>query len=216
MMVIVDYAHDKGLAVADAVQLISSFSGGDLIGRLGSGWLMDNKLVPLKYLALVSMLGTGLLMQATTITSDFVTFFAISAVLGLLSGLINILLNILFCKYMGTERASLSFGLSAFFCGLVTLARPAVVGHFRDSKDGSYDGLLTLLGLVSIVAGALWLLEPFLKRSVNGGGSGTSTPSDARSIDIHAKPAFTNSISNVLRYDLQSPVYVAAAVPTRF
>lgn len=40
MMVIVDYANDKGLAVADSVQLISAFSGGDLIGRLGSGWLM--------------------------------------------------------------------------------------------------------------------------------------------------------------------------------
>lgn len=163
MMIIVDYAGDKKIAVHSSIYLINAFSGGDLIGRLGSGWLMDNKLIPLKYLALVSSVGIGLLLQATTMTCDFHVLMAISGVLGLLSGLINILLNILFCKYLGTKRAPLAFGLSAFFCGLVTLLRPMVVGYFRDG-GGSYDGLLSLLGFGSAVTGCLWFLEPCLAR----------------------------------------------------
>lgn len=160
------------------------------------------------------MLGTGLLMQATTITGNFYAFFAISAVLGLLSGLINILLNILFCKYLGTERASLSFGLSAFFCGLVTLARPAVVGHFRDSKDGSYDGLLTVLGFVSVAAGALWLLEPMLKRSLNGNKTpelknGVNAVNSVNGLENHLKAV------NCLKSDLNgnTSVIVMGPVP---
>ncbi|KAI1307575.1 Monocarboxylate transporter 7 [Halotydeus destructor] len=160
MMIICDYASDKNIPVDKSVQLISAFSLGDLLGRLGSGWVMDKQLVSGKILALMSSVGIGVLLQMTTVTDDFVIFMVISCSLGLLSGLMNVLLNSLFCSYISPQKASLSFGLSCFLCGLVTLGRPAVVGYYRDSESGSYDGLLSVLGVISCAVGSLWLFEP--------------------------------------------------------
>lgn len=163
-MIIVDFSLDKGISIAQSVHILNSFAAGDLIGRLGSGWFMDNKIVSLKFLAFVSTTGTGLLLSVTPLFEDYYFFLTISAILGLLSGTMNILLNVLFCKYVGSSNAALAFGLSAFFCGVCTLGRPLVVGHFRDQVDGSYDGLFITLGVISMVIGSVWLFESFIRR----------------------------------------------------
>jgi MFS family permease len=92
----------------------------------------------------------------------------ISCLMGLLSGVINILLNLLFCHYIGSDKAALAFGLSSFLSGIATLARPLVVGYFRDSPtNGSYNGLLMSLGVFCVCTGFLWFLEPLLMRKQN-------------------------------------------------
>lgn len=40
-MVIVDFSVDRGIDFFSAVTLLSAFSGADLVGRLGSGWISD-------------------------------------------------------------------------------------------------------------------------------------------------------------------------------
>lgn len=162
-MIIVDLSLDKGIVMESAVNLINANAAGDLIGRLGSGWFMDNKIFPLRMLSMFASVGIGILLCATPYVSNYWIFIGVSAVIGFLSGLINILLNILFCKYVGSDKAALAFGLSAFFSGAATLARPMVVGSFRDGQ-GSYDGLLLSLGAVSILVGFLWVFEPCLRK----------------------------------------------------
>lgn len=162
-MIIVDFSLDKGISISQSVNLLNSFAAGDLIGRLASGWFMDNSIFPLQFLALFSTTGIGILLSVTTLANNYYFFLIISAILGLLSGTINILLNVLFCKYVGSDKAALAFGLSAFFCGLCTLGRPLVVGHFRDQIGGSYDGLFVTLGIITILIGSLWLFESCIK-----------------------------------------------------
>lgn len=162
-MIIVDFSLDRGIRISHSVHLLNSFAAGDLIGRLASGWFMDNSIFPLQFLALFSTTGIGILLSVTTLANNYYFFLIISAILGLLSGTINILLNVLFCKYVGSDKAALAFGLSAFFCGLCTLGRPLVVGHFRDQIGGSYDGLFITLGIITILIGSLWLFESCIK-----------------------------------------------------
>ncbi|KAI1307574.1 Monocarboxylate transporter 13 [Halotydeus destructor] len=161
-MIIVDYAADKKILANKAAQLIGGYSLGDLIGRLGSGWLMDNNVIPDHYLAMLSSVGVGLLLNMTTLTENYVAFLIISFSLGSLSGLINVLLNNLYCRYISIKRASLAFGLTAFVSGLLALGRPAALGYFRDSESGSYDGLFVVLGCVSCLIGSLWLFKSLL------------------------------------------------------
>ncbi|XP_015786898.1 monocarboxylate transporter 13 [Tetranychus urticae] len=164
-MVNVDLAVDKGITRNYAVHLITTFSAGDLVGRLGSGWFMDNRLVPLKYLAMFNIFTIGVLLKCIPLTSSYHILATISTALGFISGIIVNMLNILFCKYLGTENSPLAFGLSSFFCGLTTLVRPMLVGYYRDAAYGSYDGLFNLLSVLGFLASALWLTEPFINRS---------------------------------------------------
>ena len=163
-MIVVDFALDRHISVTQGVDLITAFSVGDLIGRLGSGVAFDKKIMPLKYIALISSSGIGLFMLIAIYVDGYVAFIIISSLLGFLSGVINVLLNQLFCKYLGAEKAALAFGISAFISGIGTIARPVVVGTFRDQTNGSYDGLFITLGVASFVTGLLWLLEPLLNR----------------------------------------------------
>lgn len=162
VMIVIDFAQDKGISVTHGVDLISAFSLGDLIGRLGSGFILDRKVIPLQFVALSCTLLIGVFMNASIIAHGYVNFMLISGSLGFLSGIIVALLNQLFCKYLGADKAALAFGISAFMAGAVTTIRPLVVGSFRDQVDGSYDGLFMSLGVVSVLTGLLWFMEPLV------------------------------------------------------
>ncbi|XP_074600515.1 monocarboxylate transporter 13-like [Brevipalpus obovatus] len=164
IMVAIDHAVDKGISRTNAVHLITMFSAGDLISRLGSGLFLDNPIIPTKYLSMGAIISTGVLLKCVPLSSDYYYLMGISCGLGLISGMVVTMLNTLFCKYLGTENAPMAFGLSSFFCGFATLLRPMLVGYFRDRTNGSYDGLFDLLSVFGILAGALWLLEPFINR----------------------------------------------------
>lgn len=168
-MVIVDYSLDAGLPMNSSVTLLNSFSIGDLIGRLVSGIVLDSCRVKLKHISLFAITGIGGLMIATPalaqLNYSYQLLIMVNICMGLLSGLINVLLNNLFCFYIGSDLAALAFGLSAFISGILTLARPSLVGYFRDRSGGSYDGLFITLGIASLITGALWLSEPWINSS---------------------------------------------------
>lgn len=174
-MIIVDYARDRGLTMATSVDLINSFAIGDLVGRLASGLVVDRNIIKLKYITMISTTGIGVLLCLAPFAKSYLSVIVIAALLGLLSGVINILLNQLFCHYIGSDQAALCFGLSAFLSGVATLARPLVVGYFRDSDAGSYKGLLLTMGFCAIITGFLWFLEPFLVRRENDSKCASNT-----------------------------------------
>ncbi|RWS16307.1 monocarboxylate transporter-like protein [Dinothrombium tinctorium] len=164
IMVIVDHAEDRGIANDVAAQLITTYSGGDLVGRLGSGWFVDRNVIPIKYLGMISVAFIGLVLKAVPFMSNFNILTIASLALGFLSGTFVVLLNILFCKYLGTNDTPLALGLSSFFCGLTTLVRPIVVGYYRDAINGSYDGLFNSLSVAALFTAVLWFFEPIIKR----------------------------------------------------
>lgn len=107
---------------------------------------------------MASNLLIAVLFNLLNFVSDYYSLMVITLLLGILAGMIVILINVCLCEYLGKNKASLAFGLSAFFCGLATLARPTLVGYFRDIQ-GSYNGLFTLLSILCYMASLIWLAE---------------------------------------------------------
>lgn len=105
----------------------------------------------------------AILFNLLSFVNDYYGLLVITTVLGILSGMIVILINVCLCEYLGKNKASLAFGLSAFFCGLATLARPNLVGYFRDIQ-GSYIGLFSLLSLLCYTASLIWMIETIVAR----------------------------------------------------
>ena len=162
VMVIVDHAVDRGIGISQAVMLLSAFAAADLCGRLGSGWISDKGLVKRRNVACVSIMSIGILLWIIPTASTFSVFLTISLALGLFCGSIMILFSILLVEYVGIEMMPVALGSSTFACGVATIARPAVIGYFRD-VHGSYDGLFQTLGAASMVTATLWLGEPLFQ-----------------------------------------------------
>lgn len=117
-----------------------------------------------------------MLFNLLNFVSDYYSLLAITLLLGILAGMIVILINVCLCEYLGKNKASLAFGLSAFFCGLATLARPNLVGYFRDIQ-GSYNGLFSLLSMLCYAASVIWLCEIVVtKMNIKQKLSGSNLP----------------------------------------
>lgn len=159
VMVVVDFAVDRGIDISVAVTLLSAFAGADLCGRLGSGWISDKGLVKRKNVARTSIMLIGLMLISLPHLTSFTSIFAASLLLGLFSGSIMILFSILLVEYVGIEKMPVALGTSTFTCGMATMLRPAVIGYFRDTHD-SYDGLFAFLASLSIFSALLWAIEP--------------------------------------------------------
>lgn len=161
VMVIVDHAVDRGIGISQAVLLLSAFAAADLCGRLGSGWISDKNLVKRRNIACISIMSIGILLWIIPCASTFPVFLSISLALGLFCGSIMILFSLLLVEYVGIELMPVALGSSTFACGVATIARPAVIGYFRD-VHGSYDGLFQTLGVASMMTATLWLGEPLI------------------------------------------------------
>lgn len=162
VMVVVDFAVDRGIEISIAVVLLSAFAAADLCGRLGSGWISDKGLMKRKTVASSAITVIGLLLLVIPFASSYSMLFIISLLLGLASGSIMILFSILLVEYVGIEKMPVALGTSTFTCGMATMLRPAVIGFFRDSHN-SYDGLFSFLAALALVSSVMWFIEPCIK-----------------------------------------------------
>lgn len=128
-----------------------------------TGWIIDRKYCANKHYFLACSLLIAILLNVLNFVKDYYGLLLITMFLGMLAGMIVILINVCLCEYLGKNKASLAFGLSAFCCGLATLARPNLVGYFRDIQ-GSYNGLFNLLSVLCYIACLFWTIEILITR----------------------------------------------------
>uniref|UniRef100_A0A147BK25 Putative monocarboxylate transporter n=1 Tax=Ixodes ricinus TaxID=34613 RepID=A0A147BK25_IXORI len=78
-----------------------------------------------------------------------------SVILGWCTGAIEILIHVFFMELVESVNFSVCFGAASLMAGLSGLARPPIIGHFRDGL-GNYKGLFWLLGTLSACNVVLW------------------------------------------------------------
>ncbi|KAM7290950.1 monocarboxylate transporter 1 [Ixodes scapularis] len=71
------------------------------------------------------------------------------------AGATEILIHVFFMELVESANFSVCFGAASLMAGLSGLARPPIIGHFRDGL-GSYRGLFWLLGTLSACNVVLW------------------------------------------------------------
>lgn len=166
LMILVDFAEDKGFTKRDGAVLLSATAIGDASARLISGFLSDRKFCDRRTL----LGGTALLAGAlsSTLPSMRADYYALAATLCVLFGWCNGSVVVLFgpvlADHVGVANLGLSGGVIRFVMGLVYLAVPRVTGYFKD-EVGSYDGLLYLISIGSFLVGLMWTVE-FIYRTL--------------------------------------------------
>ncbi|XP_064481695.1 uncharacterized protein LOC135394728 isoform X2 [Ornithodoros turicata] len=184
MTVIVDFATDRNVDRWNAVFLISAYTIADLVARLGSGWITDRGLLSRSTMMGSHLFIWGVTLYLTPACNEYYYQLTSSVVCGWCNGCTLILIAVLFMELVGIEKLGVCFGVATFLTGLLGLARPAIIGYFRDSR-GDYEGLFNLLGGLAVSVAFVWLClsvkhrcEARLRKLKSGVTDGIVTLSD--------------------------------------
>ncbi|KFM62125.1 Monocarboxylate transporter 12, partial [Stegodyphus mimosarum] len=169
LMVVIDFAADRGVTIDQSVFFVSAFSIGDLVGRLSFGWIADMQFIRRSNLIRSYLFVMGTLTAVLPFCYYVELLFAASIVLGILSGSVMVNHSVLLSEYLGLRKLPIAMGFSVCLVGLTSFLRPVIIGFFRDERQ-SYDQLFIFLGLLVISVTLIWsleLLSPFITRYRN-------------------------------------------------
>ena len=145
----------KGFDKATARNVVSTLALAILVGRLGTGFLLDRIWAPFVTLPILSAPAIGCLLLA----GDSLTLplaFACALVVGLAAGAETDLMAYLASRYFGMAHYGKIYGLLYVPFGLMAGLSPAIYGWSRDAT-GSYESALQVAAGLFVV-GAVILL----------------------------------------------------------
>ncbi|GFR09055.1 monocarboxylate transporter 9, partial [Trichonephila clavata] len=164
LTVVVDFSRDKGLPMESEKFLIHALTIGDLTGRLCFGWVTDKNVLSFPIFMMLVFLFQGMFICLLPFAMTFVAYMMVLILYGVTAGIIFVYFPVLVYKYVDQKDQAIGVGCVGLFSGVVTFGIPPLIGFFRD-QIGSYDGLFYIIGLMSIITGCLWLLEPMFLKS---------------------------------------------------
>jgi|SRR5580704_7940571 MFS family permease len=148
---------DRGISPWHAALCASILGGSSVLGRIGTGWLLDRFFGARVafVVSLVTAAGIFILARANT----FAAGSSASALIGVGAGGEAAITPYLLTRYFGLRAFSTLYGLTWTFYAAAGAAGPVILGRAFDST-GSYAFLLTILAGVLSVAAATNLLLP--------------------------------------------------------
>jgi len=148
---------DRGITPSDAALCAALLGGVSVLGRVGTGWLLDRFFGA--HVALVVNLmtaaGVALLAHAHTFTAGA----AAAALLGIGAGGEAAITPYLLTRYFGLRAFSTLYGLTWTFYAAAGATGPVILGRAFD-VTGSYASLLISLSIALMVAATANLLLP--------------------------------------------------------
>nr|XP_054923013.1 monocarboxylate transporter 9-like [Dermacentor andersoni] len=153
---LVDFAIDRGVSVSNAVTVLSTSSVACLVGRLTLPVLADKGYFTRQALMTVCLACIGCLYIMLPLVESYAMVFVMAASIAFCVGIPVVLFSVLCAEYVGIERVSMAFGMVSASAGMTSLARPPVIGYFRD-EVGSYDNLFRLCGSAVTLAAIIWI-----------------------------------------------------------
>jgi MFS family permease len=148
---------DRGITPRDAALCASILGGSSVLGRIGTGWLLDRFFgARVAFgVSLVTAAGIFLLARANSFAAG--SFAA--ALIGVGAGGEAAITPYLLTRYFGLRAFSTLYGLTWTFYAAAGATGPVILGRAFDST-GSYTSLLVILAGVLSVAAATNLLLP--------------------------------------------------------
>jgi MFS family permease len=157
---------DRGVTPRDAALCVSLLGGSSVLGRIGTGFLLD-KFFGARVAFVVSLLSAaGILLLAKA--NGFASGSAAAALIGAGVGGEAALTPYLLTRYFGLRSFSTLYGVTWTFYALAGASGPVILGRAFDST-GSYTSLLLILaGALSAAAAANLLLPRYPASTVAG------------------------------------------------
>ncbi|XP_077533073.1 monocarboxylate transporter 9-like [Haemaphysalis longicornis] len=166
MLVSVDIATDRGVTPSRAVFLLNSFAASDIVFRPISGMVIDSGLLTLETVMLAGYVLQALAFELFVWVSSFPMMLVCSALIGVSNGARIFLQAPSLVRDFGIQSLPLTMGVMSFCIGIVGLARPLLVGYFRD-YHGSYDGLFHILAAVNALLVVIWAVRLAVRKRKN-------------------------------------------------
>lgn len=148
---------DRGITPGSAALCASILGGSSILGRIGTGWLLDRFFGARVAFAvsLVTAAGILLLAKATTLSAGATA----AGLIGIGAGGEAAITPYLLTRYFGLRAFSTLYGLTWTFYAAAGATGPVILGRAFD-LTGSYAFLLTILAAALAVAAAINLALP--------------------------------------------------------
>ena len=149
---------DHGIKTVAAALALSVMGAAGIVGRLSTGYLLDRYFAPRVSLALLLLSCVGLVV--ITHAHSAMAGIAGAGVLGFGMGSEADITPYLLARYCGVRSLSLLYGCSWTAYAIGGAIGPVLVGKVFESAGGYEPGLMQLLAVPCLVAGALTLWLP--------------------------------------------------------
>lgn len=126
---IVDFAITRGVSRHPAALLLTSFSAGDLAGRLFSGVLTDRGILRKDHMMVLIYVVWSAAFLALPLCTSYEVTFAVTVVLGVAVGAGGIFNTVLLADYLGIHVMPTTFAMFRLVLGLISLVRPFCIGE---------------------------------------------------------------------------------------
>jgi MFS family permease len=148
---------DRGVPAATAAMAVSALGAATLLGRLFTGWLLDRYFAPRVSFCLLAAAAAGTLLLSSA-TSASVGFLG-AALIGVGMGGEADVTPYLLTRYFGLRSFSTLYAFTWTAYAIAGAIGPVIMGKAFDAT-GSYEVLLSRLGLLTAAAGLLMLSLP--------------------------------------------------------
>jgi predicted MFS family arabinose efflux permease len=148
---------DRGVSAGGASAALAVMGGASLVGRFVTGWLLDRFFAPRASLCLLVAAAAGVLLLATAASTGAGVLAALLIGFGM-GGEADVTPYLL-SRYFGLRAFATLYGLTWTAYAAAGAIGPVLMGRAYD-LTGSYEALLTVLGIATLGAALLMLLMP--------------------------------------------------------
>ncbi|KAG8200641.1 hypothetical protein JTE90_022263 [Oedothorax gibbosus] len=159
LTVVIDYSKDKGFQETYGKFILNAMAIGDMIGRLGFGWVTDKKYMTLPVFMFSVLALQGVFVAVLPLADSIPAFFAVLVLYSTAAGCLVVIFPVLVFHYIDMNVQSVAISNMGLLSGITSFGIPSMINKFRDNL-GSYDGMFYLTGAISLLSGLMWLLVP--------------------------------------------------------
>ncbi|XP_061171311.1 monocarboxylate transporter 9-like [Saccostrea echinata] len=160
------FAKDQKLQSDMIGYLVTFSSASDLVGRFLFIFIADNKIIQKHHMMAIAMVVHGIVCLMAVFCTSFVSLAVFSILEAALGGTYYSLINILLVEFIGLDSLNHGLAVNRMTRGISIAITSTLIGVLRDNT-GSYVGGFYLMGICSIVGGAILLFKPFVSKSEN-------------------------------------------------
>ncbi|GFQ70883.1 hypothetical protein TNCT_551991, partial [Trichonephila clavata] len=161
--IIIDFSKDKNLSKNQSLFILMSFSGFDLLGKIGLGWITDGGYITMTKYTCICFCIMSASLAFMTWSNGFAMILIGVAGVSMCSGTLAPAFPVLVRQFMEKEKQTMAISSSLVMMVPLSFTTTPLIGYFRDNL-GSYNGLFYSMSAFCIVCGVLILSIPCLSR----------------------------------------------------
>ncbi|GFW43605.1 MFS domain-containing protein [Trichonephila clavipes] len=134
--VIVDFARDIDVGILNEKYILMSLSVGDLIGRLGLGWVTDKGYMTRSNFAALCFLCQGITTAAIAWSSEFLMLVSLAALYGLSEAGLILIFPLIVAEFIEEEKQTVAIPCTHFLAGPLCLTVAPLIDFGKRNMPG--------------------------------------------------------------------------------